>query len=235
MTMTAEPTRTRRADAGTVRATDRDIEALGWVVEMYGMPLDLLKRRWSMTDSAARNMVHRWRRAGWVDTLSFGANGFWCWATKAGIEQFGERPYAANTLAAARLRHIRAVIVARMQLEEEYAPTEPTWRSERELRWELGQLRGSDAQRFHVPDGEIVGTRGELRLRGAVEVELTAKATHRTTQIMRQVVTEGLDGNGYRTVIYLCPPEVLPLVLRARAELQENTQKVITVRPFEEG
>ena len=224
----------RRADAGTVRVTDRDVRGMSWVVEMYGMPFDLLRRVLATSDSAARNVVSRWRRAGWVETGSRGAGPMWVWATEAGIREFGRHPYAPNVPSAARVAHLRAAIVVRLYCEQSpaYQDRRLDWRSEREIRWEMGQRIGSSAAREHVPDAEAeVDTPAGGRTRIAIEVEITPKDLARTLAIMRLLV----DQRGYLAVTYFAPSHVRPLLERCLPELNETSARRITITPYEKA
>jgi len=85
----------------------------------------------------------------------------------------------------ARLRHIRAVLAARLSLEagDAFAAGAGWWRSERRIRSAAARLGVG-----HVPDAEVLwpdvpaGPYPEQCW--AVEVELTPKAAARTTAIM---------------------------------------------------
>lgn len=229
-----------RSDAGSVRATERDVLALSWVVEMYAMPVDLIEQLTGATPGAVRQMTWRWRRAGWVETARLGAGPMWVWATAAGIERFGAHPYVSGTPSAARLRHIRAVAVARMWLMDQVVDpaSAPSWVSERDLRWQLGQVKGADGARSHVPDAEVEFNAPDgVRRRQAIEVELTPKTVVRTLAIMQQLISTGigLDGGAaYRSVLYLVSKEARPIVERARQELPEEMQERISVRDHPE-
>lgn len=197
--------RRRRSDAGEVRGTARDVELLPWVVEMDGMPVDLLARIAGTSQGAVRNLLARWRRAGWVESGRVDAGPAWCWATKEGIARFGAAEYVARPPSTARAAHTRAVIEARMLLQE----TRPdwSWRSERNLR--AGYGVGVPG---HVPDAEIgfVQQSGDV-VPSALEVEITRKPLARVDSIMA-----GLIGQ-YQFVFYLVSREVRPVVERARA------------------
>lgn len=210
----------RRADAGIVRATPRDVTGLSWVIEMYGMPFDLIKRQLAIpSDSAARNLVSRWRHAGWVESAQLGGGPFWVWATAEGIAVFGERPYKVNRPSAARVAHHRAVIEARLSLEQEYAGRQPVWVSERELRYELGRQLGSEGVREHTVDGVIEADDDKdprVRRRIGVEVELSPKA------LGRLVTNMALGAEKYDRVLWLVAPEVHELVEHAWFDLDDE-------------
>ena len=62
----------RRADAGTVRLSERDITGLVLCGDMYGAPYDLLAAALEVRDDRLRGIVARWRRAGWAATGRLG-------------------------------------------------------------------------------------------------------------------------------------------------------------------
>lgn len=215
--------RKRRADAGQVRATERDVLGMFWVVEMYGMPLDLLRRLLGTSEGAVRNMIARWRRAGWAESGKVDAGPMWVWATRLGAERFGRYPYAYNVPGASRTPHIRAVIRTRMALEA--GTSEPYWRSERELRYVEGTAVGAPGQRRHFADGELEYSDSQgNRLRLLVEVEITPKPFERVKSIMTQVLTAAGRGG---QVLYMVNARTRPLVERARNEMGARAADVL--------
>ncbi|MBX5446664.1 hypothetical protein [Sphaerobacter sp.] len=238
MTMETPRQRRGRVDAGRPRATARDVLGMSWVVEMYGMPFDLLRRLVGTSDGATRQMIYRWRRAGWVSTEYFGGP-MWLWATRAGIERFGRYPYQERPPSQARLEHTRAVIETRLRLEERYADRELSWVSERALRYELGSRLGSAAQRQHVPDAVIeyiaVSTEGvPFQRRAAVEVELTPKSEARAEEIVGR-----LKQDGYDEVLYVVSRRARPLmqhvIEKKRRQLPPGAMDKVRLIDFEEG
>ena len=71
----------RRADAGTVRLTGRDITGLMLCAEQYSTPYDLLAAALNVRADRLRGVVARWRHAGCADTGSLGPGPAWCWLT----------------------------------------------------------------------------------------------------------------------------------------------------------
>lgn len=191
---------------------------------MYGMPLDLLARVTGITggrrpENALSNMVARWRRAGWVETGPVGAGPRWVWATQSGVDAWGKHPYQARRPGVATLAHHRAVALQRRWIEttEPLPGQEVSWTSERELRWELGQQKGSNSVREHVVDGVVTITDPERPSSGttfAVEVELTAKPYAHVVNNMRA------GRQKYGRVLWLVTPATRPLVERAYDELR---------------
>lgn len=174
-----------RSDAGQVRATEKDRQALAWVMEMYAMPRDLLAEVLGVSSVAIRDRLLRWRRAGWVEDAKLDSGPGWVWGTRRGIDMFGEHPYATTPPSVGKLAHLRAVIEERRIFETERADRQPVFRSERAIRWELGQQFGAAAVRTeHVPDGEFTLTNTDTggRFTVAFEVELTPKSYARVEQ-----------------------------------------------------
>ena len=60
------PRAVRRADAGLVRATERDLRLLRWVAEQYAVSIPQLARLMGRSEHAARWLRARWQRAGWA-------------------------------------------------------------------------------------------------------------------------------------------------------------------------
>lgn len=224
MTAVAEETssRRRRIDAGVIRATERDVRGMAWVVEMAAMPFDLLQRVLGAGSySVLQNVVSRWRRAGWARTARLGPGPQWCWATRDGIRRFGRHEYAEREPNAGRLEHLRAVVEFRMWIEDRRRDDDPEWVSERELRWEQGTRRGSDAARLRLPDGVVQWTASNgARVSAAVEVELSPKPF----ELVRDNMANGLAQ--HRQVVWVVTPRTRSLVLRARDEQGEAAARV---------
>jgi hypothetical protein len=142
----------RRADAGTVRLSGRDITGLVLCGDMYGAPYDLLAAGLGVRDDRLRGIVARWRRAGWAATGRLGPGPAWCWLTRPGLQAAGLR-YAPSRPALARLAHIRAVLAIRLSLQAgpAYQEGRVWWRSERRIRAAIAGRPGST----HVPDAEV--------------------------------------------------------------------------------
>ena len=118
MTTTSERTRhspARRADAGRVRLTQRDIDGLVLCAEHGGAPYDLLAAALGVTPARLRAIVTRWRQAGYAVTGQLGPGPAWCWLTRAGMTLCGF-DYPATRPALARLAHLRAVLAVRLDM-----------------------------------------------------------------------------------------------------------------------
>src|ERR1035441_2306313 len=79
----------RRADAGTIRLSQRDIDGLLLCGEHYGAPADLLALALQVPPDRLPAIMARWRRAGYAATGRLGPGPGWCWLTRAGMTATG--------------------------------------------------------------------------------------------------------------------------------------------------
>jgi hypothetical protein len=217
----------RRADAGTVRLSQRDIDGLLLCGEHYGAPFDLLALALRVQPDRLPAIVARWRRAGYAGTGRLGPGPGWCWLTRAGMTATG-LGFPATRPALGRLAHIRAVLAARLWLQGNpaWSQGQPWWHSERRLRADLPAA----GRREHVPDAEIhwpsITASPYAGQVWAIEVELTPKAAARTTRIM----TGLLSPLRYAQVVYLTAPAARGVVTRAAAGLPPGDQPRMVIR-----
>jgi hypothetical protein len=235
----------RRADAGTIKLTDRDITGLTLLGDQYGAPVDLLADALGVREDRLRGIVSRWRRAGWVATANLGKGPAWCWLTPAGMRLLG-LPYAAREPSVSRLAHIRAVLAVRLWLQsgEAYQQGRAWWRSERRIRAAAGGKVGI----AHVPDAEIHWPSldgspyaGQI---WAIEAELTPKPLARTTGIMRAMLARTSDYGPskparldarYAQIVYLVAPAAISIVTRSIGALPEPLQQRMVARDLPPG
>jgi hypothetical protein len=217
----------RRADAGTVRLSQRDIDGLLLVGEHYGAPADLLAAALRVEEARLPAITARWRRAGYAATGRLGPGPGWCWLTRDGMTATG-LGFPALRPSLGRLAHIRAVLAARLWLQTipAWADGRAWWHSERRLRAD----QPAAGRAGHVPDAEIhwpsiTGSpyAGQV---WAIEVELTPKPLARTTRIMGGL----LSPMRYAQVIYLTAPAAGPVVTRAAAGVHEGDRARVVVR-----
>jgi hypothetical protein len=215
----------------------REVNALVFTADMYGIQLDQLARL-TGGERSARATAARWRELGYVQTARLSTGPAWLWVTKAGLAACG-LSYAPAQPALSRLAHIRAVAATRIALEATagYQTANAFWRCERRIR-----SRHGVGLRQHLPDAEVhwpdeacgadgaaIGWSGEC---WAVEAELTPKTVARTTAIMRTMLLRTGDYGctvadvavpgrppRHARALYLCSTAALSTVLRARAEL----------------
>jgi hypothetical protein len=235
----------RRADAGIVRLTDRDVAGLLLAGDMYGTPYDLLASFLGVAPARLRGIVARWRRAGFVATGRLGPGPAWCWLTRSGLAVTGQR-YATARPALARLAHIRAVLAIRLSLEagDAYRDGRAWWRSERRIRAAAGGHVGGG----HVPDAEVFwpdipgsGYPGQC---WAIEAELTPKPLARTAAIMAGLLARTADYQPgavpgreprYDRVVYLAAQPARGVVERAAASMPAGQRSRLVVRDLPGG
>jgi hypothetical protein len=234
----------RRADAGAIRLSARDVAGLVLCADMCGAPYDLLAAYLGVQPDRLRAIVARWRQAGYAATGRLGAGPAWCWVTRAGLAVTGQ-PYAPARPAAARLAHLRAVLAIRLSLETSpaYRQGQAWWRCERRIRAAIGGRAAG-----HVPDAEVSwpdlpasAYAGEC---WAIEAELTPKPLARTTGIMAALAARTADyypdstpGNRprYDRVVYLAAPAARGVTGRAAATLPSPLAARVSVRDLPPG
>jgi hypothetical protein len=239
------PPAARRADAGSVRLSSRDVAGLLLCGDMYGVPYDLLAAFLDVQPARLRGIVARWRQAGYAATGRLGPGPAWCWLTRSGLAVTGQH-YAPSRPALGRLAHIRAVLAIRLSLQDSdsYRDGRAWWRSERRIRAAAGGRVGTG----HVPDAEVSwpdlpgsAYAGEC---WAIEAELTPKPLARTAAIMSALLTRTADyqpgahpgpGPRYHRVIYLTAPAARSVVDRAAAALPGPLRSRLAVRDLPPG
>jgi hypothetical protein len=235
----------RRADAGTVKLTDRDITGLTLIADQYGAPVDLLAQALGVRPDQLRGIMARWRHAGWAATGNLGQGPAWCWPTPAGMRLLGF-DYRARQPSVARLPHIRAVLAVRLWLQsgQAYQDRQAWWRSERRIRASTGGRVGIT----HVPDAEIHWPSldgspyaGQI---WAIEAELTPKPLARTIGIMRTMLTRTSDYGPadpagltarYAQIVYLCAPAAASIVTRSIGALPDPLRQRMVTRDLPPG
>jgi hypothetical protein len=217
----------RRADAGSVRLSGRDVAGLLLCAEHYAAQYDLLAAALAVRPARLRGIVARWRAAGYAATGTLGPGPAWCWLTSAGMAACG-LGYPARPPALARLAHIRVVLAARLWLQagQAYQDGRAWWRSERRIRAALA----SNAGAAHVPDAEIhwpsVDASPYAGQVWAIEAELTPKPAARTARILAGL----LSPPRYAQVVYLTAPAARPVVTRVAAGLPDGQRARVAVR-----
>lgn len=205
--------RARRADAGLVRCTPRDLELLRVVGEQYAVSLPQLARLMGASTHAARWLRSRWERAGWVRgrALLVGEPVF-VWLTRRGQSLAGV-DYALWRPNAGILAHVAAVTDVRLHVLTRHPAAR--WVCERELHREV-TAAGGGRQR-HRPDGLVVLEGGEV----AVEVELTLKRRARIEKIMSELVAR------YGSVTYFAAPTPRRALTAVAAEIGRGRVQVL--------
>lgn len=211
-----ETTRTRRSDAGLIRATDRDLRLLRIVAEQYALSVPQVARLMGRSEHAARWLRARWQRAGWVEgrAILVGRPPF-VWLTRRGLSAAALQ-YSVWRPTPGALPHIAAVTDVRLDVERRHPRTE--WVSERDL------VRGESGRSAHRPDGLVVTERGTV----AVEVELTQKERRRAARIMGELIA------GYGSVTYFAAEAPRRQLEQVAAEIGGGRVQVLPL-PAEEA
>jgi hypothetical protein len=224
--------------APSVRLAVRNVDALVFAADMYGLQLDQLAAL-TGDERSARAAASRWRELGYAQTARLSSGAAWLWVTRAGLEACG-LGYRSGRPALSQLAHIRAVAAVRIALEATggYRAASAYWRCERRIR---SRQRGVGV-RQHLPDAEVHWPDGALGRDGtpigwagecwAIEAEVSPKTVARTTAIMREILFRTGDYGcpaadvsvpgrppRHARALYLCSPAALGTVLRARAAL----------------
>jgi len=224
MTATTTTTRAgtgpRRADAGTIRLSQRDIDGLLLCAEHGAAPYDLLAGALGVAPARLRGIVARWRRTGYATTGRLGPGPAWCWLTPAGMTATGLH-YPATRPALGRLAHLRAVLAARLWLQAttDWQIGQPWWQSERRIRSHqpaAGALHRPDAE-IHWPSLTGSPHAGQV---WAIEVELTPKPFGRTAAIVTALTMD----TRYHRICYLVTPAARPVLVRTAAALPSPGQ-----------
>jgi len=217
----------RRADAGSIRLSQRDIDGLLLVGEHFGAPYDLLARALQVDQERLPPILARWRRAGYAATGRLGPGPGWCWLTRDGMTATG-LGFPATRPSLGRLAHLRAILAARlwMAANPAWQQGQAWWHSERRLRAE----QPAAGRKGHIPDAEIhwpsIDGSPYAGQVWAIEVELTPKPLERTTRIM----TGLLAPMSYTQVIYLTAPAARSVVTRAAGSLPPGDRPRVAVR-----
>lgn len=209
--------RKTRSDKGLVSFTDRDLHVLPWITEQYAARRDQVQYllgleagrgtavEGEISASAARQVIERWRRAGWIiQKKVFAEEPPWLYPTARLLRQL-ELPYKAYEPSCVRLAHIFAVNEVRLSIEDVWPQYE--WISERRMRAEFPSEKGVSLP--HIPDGKLITDSGIVIL----EVELTVKNPAILLTIVEELV------NSYHTVWYFVTNETRPALEAACEKL----------------
>lgn len=229
----AKKQRRPRHDTGSVKATPRDTIVLPWIGEMYAVRFDQvvdLVARYpgpgvapsGLSESAVRQVVDRWRRAGWIGYQQFLANAPpWLWLTRAGLAAFDLSNYKPIPPAISRLRHIHLVNTARLQIER----SEDTWISERAIRSGLYAVPQLVRETRHVPDGILCTPTGDF----CIEIELTQKKPTELAQKMQAVLLATKPDTytpAYEAIWYYTPDPRIKKALEAARETNARVRYI---------
>lgn len=208
--------RRRRADAGSVRLSNRDSELLRLVGEQYAVSVEQLARLIGRTSRTGRWLRDRWRAAGWIESRQLAAAGpSLLWLTGSGARVCGS-PYRLWRPNAALANHVLAVVELRLLLERELSLGR--WICERSLAQNRRRMSPDDA---HLPDALLKRAPGPV----AIEVELTQKSRARLAAIVEQLSV------AYSEVWYFAAPPAAPSLYDLAAEAPLQNVRVCSYPP----
>lgn len=205
--------RKERADAGSVRLSERDGPLLLLIAEQYAISVDQLARLIGRRPRTGRWLRDRWRQAGWVESRQLTVDGpSFLWLTTAG-SRIAASPFRTWRPNAAFVPHIEAVTEIRLLLERQLRLG--AWVSERSL----AKTLCAEGTRAHLPDAVLHTDQGEL----AIEVELTLKSRSRLETLLFELASS------YPAVWYFASAAPLPSLRQLAAELPWQN---VTVHPY---
>ncbi len=245
---TSKRKRGPRSDIGRIKFNDRDEFALTWIGQQYAIRLDQLQ--WLLgqmpgegaqqpdwiTETAARNVVTRWMKAGWVEAEQLRAHEpLWIWPTRKGLRKVN-LPYNYRDIGQSGmddLKHLYAINEIRLAHHEQ---SNTSWVSERQLLQGVQRTKGRDL--LHRPDAVAVFPNGGVI---AIEAELSTKIAQDLAENLMELVRgeEYLQmrneygarrarqmSHGVRSQLteiwYFGPPRVRKQVQRERARLVQR-------------
>jgi hypothetical protein len=230
----------RRRDAGTVAVTDRDVAALRFIGEQYGVrddalrvllarlspAPDRLRTAAGLSDRSVRGWVERMERDGYLTRRRLLGH-TWVTPTVAGMRlagltferwRFGSR--RDDDSDGWGLAHVHAVAMLRLHLQAD--PGDGRWTSERAIfrKWEGtgAAVRRADGA-LVLDDGRVAG----------VEVELHRKKRARYNDLVREVDPE------FDEVWWFTPAGDVGWLTATLAEVPQGLRPVHRVRELPEG
>ena len=198
----------QRHDRGP-RITARDMICLLWIAHQFAIRLDQLQRlllrhtperdRVKVKSGADRlslertyDTLERWRTLGLIEHGTIlHRDKLWVWLSRAGLREIGVPfSFGKGQPASVRIPHLYYVNQVRLAVEERRL--QDIWKSERQIRHELGRpMKGE--QQPHVPDAILYATGGKIT---AIEVERRVKDERVLDETLRTLALE------YRSVWY---------------------------------
>jgi hypothetical protein len=192
--------------------TDRDIAALVWIADQYAVRLDHLQvllcqqRGAAISIGTTRNLVARWRDAGWVETLRIRASEpIWIWPTRSVLRQL-DLPYRYLDLDQCSLDDLsRIAAMNEVRLQE--CTDEVVWVSQRELLEEVKHGRILP----NLPDAELHRLDGRSI---AIKVELSLEELSALTEFLTGLLRG--EGEPYDEVWFVAPEASVRRQIRER-------------------
>jgi hypothetical protein len=218
--MNLQKYRKSKYNKGQVTLTDRDHRVLRWISEQQAARFDQVQ--WllgqdagrgalvegEISASAARQVIARWRQAGWIiQKKVFFGEPPWLWPT-ARLLRLLELPYKACEPSFVRLVHICAVNEVRLSIEDIWPDYQ--WISERQIRASFSSGASEKAVSLpHLPDAKLITDSGII----IIEVELSSKSSSTLRTILEEL------SSTYATVWYFAEDQARSALEAARNKL----------------
>ena len=174
-----------------------------WIAHQFAIRLDQLQRlllrhtperdRAKVKPGADRlslertyDTLERWRTLGLIESGTIlHRDKLWVWLSRAGLREIGVPfSFGKGQPASVRVPHLYYVNQVRLAVEEKRL--QDTWKSERQIRHELGRpMKGE--QQPHVPDAILYATSGKIT---AIEVERRMKDEGVLDETLRTLALE---------------------------------------------
>lgn len=204
---------------------------LAWISEQYAARLDdvcfLLGREAGsgakaprrISEHAARQVVARWQKAGWVASRKMLVHEpAWVWMTATGLHELGYA-FTPSAPTVSHVAHLHAINDVRLRLAHAYPAYR--WFSERCIRASLSSEKGATLP--HLPEGYLLTPQGTMI---AIAVEVTPRKRDDVRLILRELQ------RSYHEVWYFAQDATRAAVTSVLKELEPALAKRVTiVRP----
>jgi hypothetical protein len=198
---TAEAPRNPHPDSAKILWTNRDIYAISWIAHQYTIHLHHLQQLLAqqpghgaqsterLSEGATRDVVSRWKRAGWIKTEFVRVHEpFWIWPTRQALRKLS-LPYAYKDIGQtclADLNHLAAI--NEIRLLEADGDEDIQWISERQLLQQVVREAGQEI--LHRPDAEM-----HWKGKGIIAIE--AELSPKRVPELRDNLMELIRGEAY--------------------------------------
>lgn len=220
-----------RSDAGNIILTERDIEALRWIIQQFAARFDQVQALLTelgevypqkgepfLSYPTVMGRIQKWVAAGYVEYERILAEGpGWVFVTRKGIKVVGlQDDYPARKPDWCRLKHIFAVNQVRLFTHQDH------WKDERAIK--MNREPGSSKA---IPDAEMWFPGDDEDDPIAVEVQLSHLTPERFQAKLEKLVH---IFDGYRRVHFYVPNQkIANAAMRAREKLTYSDQGKIEI------
>lgn len=200
----------------SIRLGPRDMWAIQWCAEQFGVPMSVLAALLSTSETNAYRVAKRWRDAGLVarETMRPVPGSQWVVPTATAASSLLGFPTQSWIPGPKDARHLMLTARVRLALAGNLPGVPDTWVSERVLRRsDANRPTAFSAERPHLHDGHWTDDLGRLH---AIEVELTRKGSADIRKTVLAAYTAAKDV-GAHDLIYYCDTEDVATRVRSAA------------------